>query len=131
MSISFFFGIVLLGDEKVHIKIGKKKIEVEVANTFWKRLKGFLFVLEPIQTGLCFPHCRSIHTYLMCQPIDVVMTDKDYTILYLYPKLKSEKIIFPKRKVYYSFELPVGCCEKLKVGDKLTVLENEKKEPDK
>ncbi len=106
----------------MYLKIGNKKIEIEVANTFWRRLKGFLFVLEPIETGLCYPHCRSIHTYMMCQPIDIVMTDKNYTILYLYSHFRSEKIIFPKKKVYYTFELPLGCCEKLKVGKKLNVL---------
>lgn len=110
----------------MYLKIGKQKIEIEKAETFWKRLRGFLFVFEPIKTGLCFPHCKSIHTYMMCQPIDIVMTNKDFKVLYLFPNLRSEKIIFPKKGVYYTFELPLGCCEQLQVGDILHIKEEKK-----
>ena len=111
----------------MYLKIGKKKIEIKEVTTFFERLKGFMFVLDPIKTGLCYPKCRSIHTYMMCQPIDIVMTDKNFQILYLYPKLKSEKIIFPKRHVYYTFELPVGCCEALKIGETLNIIQTKKR----
>ena len=113
----------------MYLKIGKQKIAIEIRTSFWERIKGYMFVLEPIQVGLCYPKCRSIHTYLMCQAIDVVMTNKDFEILYLYPHLKSEKIIFPKRHVYYAFFLPLGCCDHLEVGQKLPLL-FEKKEED-
>ena len=110
----------------MYLKIGKKKIKIEIRTSFWKRLKGYMFVFDPIQVGLCYPKCKSIHTYLMCQRIDVVMTDKNFKILYLYPDLKSEKVIFPKKNVYYTFELPLNCCEKLEVGAKLNVIFDEK-----
>ena len=98
-----------------------KKIEFSDCNSFGKRLVGFMFRLEPIKEGLRFPNCNSIHTIFMCQPIDVIMTDQNDEILYLYPNLKSERVILPKKKVYYTYELPVGSVQNLKVGDFLPV----------
>lgn len=105
----------------MYVMINKKKIKIEKADTFFKRLKGFMFKFDTIDYGLCFPKCKSIHTYLMCQDIDIVMTDKDDKILYMYPKFKSEKIILPKRGVYYTYELPLNSCRYLKVNEILQV----------
>jgi uncharacterized membrane protein (UPF0127 family) len=52
--------------------------------------------------------------------IDVVMTDKNFNILYIYKNLKPNKIIFPKKKVYYTFELPVNKY-KFKLNEKIKV----------
>ena len=60
-----------------------------------------------INYGLCFPRCNSIHTFFMQKPIDVIMTDKNYNILYIYKVLKPNKIILPKKNVYYTFEFPI------------------------
>ena len=61
-----------------------------------------------INYGLCFPKCNSIHTFFMLENIDVIMTDKNYNILYIYKNLKPNKIILPKKNVYYTFELPAN-----------------------
>ena len=61
-----------------------------------------------INYGLCFPKCNSIHTFFMKEKIDVIMTDIDYNILYIYKNLSPSKIILPKKKVYYTFEFPKG-----------------------
>lgn len=63
---------------------------------------------KEIKEGLCFPKCNSIHTFFMKINIDVIMTDKDFNILYIYKNLKPNKIILPKKNVYYTFELPVN-----------------------
>ena len=49
------------------------------------------------------------------------MTDKENTIIYMYPNLKSEKRIHYKRKVFNTFILPLNSCEKLKIGKKLKI----------
>lgn len=107
----------------MYIKINNKKILFHDCTSFLQRLKGYMFKLEPIEEGLRFPKCKSIHTYFMCQNIDIIMTDKDHIIKKLYPNFTSERIILPKRKVYYTYELPVGSIRDLKVGDKLKVIE--------
>lgn len=61
---------------------------------------------------LCFPKCNSIHTFFMLEPIDVVMTDKDNNILYTFENLLPNKIILPKKNVYYTYEFPKGTLKK-------------------
>ena len=52
-------------------------MEIRVANTFWKRLKGLIgkSVLGEDQ-GLFFPRCSQVHTWGMRFPIDVVWIDR-------------------------------------------------------
>ena len=108
----------------MYVVINRKKIKTNECKGFFNRLKGFMFKLDPINEGLRFSKCRSIHTYFLFQNIDVIMTDKDNNIIKLYPSLTSERIILPKRKVYYTYELPVGSINNLKIGDKLKVIED-------
>ncbi|MBQ9071946.1 MAG: DUF192 domain-containing protein [Bacilli bacterium] len=82
-----------------------KSIKVKMCNNFFNRFMGFMFKRK-IDYCLCFPKCNSIHTFFMLKNIDVIMTDKNYKILYAYKNFKPYKIIFPKKNVYYTFELP-------------------------
>lgn len=107
----------------MYLICNKKKIEIEDCTTFFKRLKGFMFQMDPIKSGKRFPKCNSIHTYFMFQRIDVIMTDKNNRIIKMYPNLRSEKMILPKKKVYYTYELPLGTCENYKIGDVLIIKE--------
>jgi len=96
-----------------------KKLEIKICNNIFNRFLGFMFK-KNINYALCFPKCNSIHTFFMLIPIDVIMTDKEYNIMYIYNNLKPNKIILPKKNVYYTFELPVdkfnfNINEKLKV----------------
>lgn len=103
------------------MKLFKKnnEIEIKICNTFFSRLKGFMFT-KNINKCLCFPKCNSVHTFFMFKDIDIIMTDKNYNILYIYKSFKPCKIILPKKDVYYTFELPINTFdfnlnEKLKV----------------
>lgn len=109
----------------MYLVINNKQIKVNKAIRFRDRLKGFMFRLEPITEGLLLEKCKSIHTYFMFQPIDVIMTDKNNKIIKLYPKLKSEHIILPKRHVYYTYELPPNSISDLKIGDILKIEKSE------
>ena len=40
----------------------------------------------------------------MFQNIDVIMTDKTNKILYTYENIKPNRIILPKKNVYYTYE---------------------------
>ena len=61
-----------------------------------------------INNALLFNKCNSIHTFFMKENIDVIMCDKDNNILYYYKNLGKNKIIWPKKKVYKTIELPVN-----------------------
>ena len=89
------------------VVLGDRKIEVREMKTFFDKLKGFMFHYEPIEYGIRLNKCNSIHTYFMFHNIDVVMTDKYNRIIKIYKNFSSEKIIFPKKNVYFVYELPV------------------------
>ena len=63
---------------------------------------------KKIDKCLCFPKCNSVHTFFMLKPIDIIMTDKNYKILYIFKNVKPYKIILPKKDVYYTFEIPIN-----------------------
>ena len=97
----------------------KKSIKIKFCNKFFSRFKGFMFK-KNIDCCLCFPNCNSIHTFFMLKPIDIIMTDKDYNILYIYKNFKPFKTILPKNKVYYTFEMPINMFN-FKVNEKIKV----------
>ena len=84
-----------------------KEIKLVECITFFERLKGFMFK-KNIEYALLFNRCNSIHTFFMKCNIDVIMCDKDNNILYYYKNLGKNKIIWPKKKVYKTIELPVN-----------------------
>lgn len=104
----------------MEIIIDNKKINVDVADTFYKRLVGLMGKKE-IKRGLLFPKTSSIHTFFMKEVIDVVMLDKEYKILYLKKNVKKNRIII-KRKPYYTIELPKNSLNNIHIGDKLTII---------
>ena len=101
------------------MKVKNIDIKVKYCTNFFTRLKGFMFK-KNINYCLCFPKCNSIHTFFMFKPIDVVMTDKNFNILYIYKNIKPFKIILPKKNVYYTFEFPINIIN-FKVNEKIKV----------
>jgi len=91
-------------------------IPIIICNNFFQRLKGFMFT-NKIDKILCFPKCNSIHTFFMFKDIDIIMTDNDNNVLYTFYNLKPNRIIIPKKNVYYTYELPINTI-KLNIGDK-------------
>ena len=105
----------------MYITKNNKKLEIKVCKNIFNRFLGFMFK-KNITYGLCFPKCNSIHTFFMFKPIDVIMTDKNFNILYVYKNFKPNRIILPKKNIYYTFELPINKFnfkekEKLKVDN--------------
>lgn len=94
-----------------------KNIEVKTCNNFFNRFKGFMFT-KNINHALCFPKCNSIHTMFMLKPIDVIMTDINFKVLYIFKSVKPYRIILPKKGVYYTFEFPVNKI-KFKINEKI------------
>lgn len=83
-------------------------------------MKGFfqnflgLMGKKNINYGICL-RCNGIHTFFMKMPIDVVLTDKNNNIIKIYYKVMPNRIILPKKNVYYTYEFPYGyITEKLK-----------------
>ena len=90
-------------------------IPIIICKSYFKRLKGFMFT-NKINKILCFPKCNSIHTFFMFKNIDIIMTDKDNNVLYIFYNFRPWRIILPKKNVYYNYELPINTI-KLNIGD--------------
>lgn len=83
---------------------------------FWNNFKGLMFK-KNINYGVRL-RCNGIHTFFMRIPLDVVLTDKDRTIIDIIYNLKPWKIVLPRKNVYYTYEFPTNIIN-LKIGDKI------------
>lgn len=117
----------------MYLQIKRKKIKIIELTKFWDRFKGLKFVLEPITYGIKFPKKKFVTTNFLCQKIDIVLTDKNDNILYMYNNMNTEKYIFPKRKVYNVYFLPLNTAKDLQINTKLNIIilhKKEKKKPE-
>ena len=103
----------------MYLQVKRKKIKLIELTKFWDRFKGLKFVLEPIDYGIKFPKKRFVTTNFLCQKIDIVLTDKEDNILYMYENMKTENYIFPKRSVYNVYFLPLSTVQNLEINTKL------------
>ena len=96
--------------------------QARVADTFWLRLKGLLGS-APLkkQEGLILVGEKSIHTWFMGFPIDVLYVDKDFKVI------RADEAMGPYRlgsfisKSAYILEMPIGTImtTQTTVGDQL------------
>lgn len=104
----------------MYTNINNKKYEVNIMNTFYKRLKGLMFKKDPIKEIYLFPRCSSIHTYFMKQNIDICILDKKYNVIYIKENLKPNKILI--KKGYYTLEMPLQTVKHIKIGDNIKII---------
>ena len=95
------------------VNINNKKYELHDCINFYDRFTGFMFK-KNINNCLRFHKCNSIHTFFMLESIDVVMTDIDNNVLYIFKNLSPWKIILPKKGVYNIYEFPSGSVSNIK-----------------
>lgn len=101
------------------IFINKKTLKVKECKTFKSKLKGLMFKKEKLDYGIVLYRCNSIHTFFMKQPIDICITDKNNKIIFLRENLKANKIIFPIKNGYFTYELPLNSVKYLKINETL------------
>ena len=86
---------------------------VKYCYSFKDRFLGLMFKHEI--SNLCFPKCKSIHTFFMFENIDVIFTDKNKKVIKIYKNVKPNRIIIDKN-AYYVYELKKDTY-KIKLGD--------------
>ena len=106
----------------MELKVNNKKLEIHTLDTIFFFFLGLKFVLQPIKEGYRFKS-KYANTYLLCQRVDIMMTDRNNTILHLYENVKTEKIILPKWKVTYTYFLPLHTSKHFQIGDTLNIKE--------
>ena len=94
----------------------------ELAETFWQRFRGLMgrSALREGE-GLVLKGDKSIHSFFMKFPIDVVYADREGRVVRLDPAMSPNRfgpIVF---KAVYILELPVGVIQttRTSVGDQL------------
>ena len=111
----------MIGVEKFFIN--GSTLEVEIADSFFKRLRGLMFRRRLEEgRGLLLAPCDGVHMFFMRFSIDVIYLDKDFCIK------KIVRDLMPWLGVSFCFgawgalELPSGEAERLKlvVGQKIT-----------
>jgi uncharacterized membrane protein (UPF0127 family) len=94
----------------------------ELAGTFWARFRG-LMGRPSLQEGEGFilKGDKSIHTFFMKFPIDVVYADRTWRVLRLDPAMSPNRIGPIVPRAAYILELPVGIIQATgtAVGDQL------------
>ncbi len=79
------------------------------ANTFWKRLCGLLpYKSLPEGVGMLITPCKSVHTFFMRFPIDVVYLDREMRVVALYENVPKGKTLPYHKTAYSVLELPAG-----------------------
>ena len=87
----------------MNIISNNKIINIIPCNSFIKRLFGFMFIKKSLNYGLHFKKCNSIHTFFCFQNLDIIMTDINNKVLYIYKDVKPGRIIY-KKHVYNIYE---------------------------
>ena len=95
-----------------------------VADGWWRRFRGLLGTarIEP-REGLLLTPCRSVHTWGMRYPIDVLFLDAEPRVLALFPSLDPGGRTPWFRDAYQVLEIPAGTIATTgtAVGDRIEI----------
>ncbi|MBR2082028.1 MAG: DUF192 domain-containing protein [Elusimicrobiaceae bacterium] len=107
----------------IHAKTGRVLAEdVEIANTFWKRLKGLMLRSQlPVGRALLLDPCPQIHTCFMRFAIDVVFLDASNRVVAVLENLKPWRMSKFYTSSRRTLELPGGTLQNcICAGDELS-----------
>lgn len=104
----------------LYINERKSQLQIQIANTFWLRLKGLMVAkeLNPGKGLLLIP-CKQVHTFFMKFSIDVLFLDGRGRVLRIIQGLGPSQISLLVRDSFQVLELAEGTVQNLniKVGD--------------
>lgn len=97
--------------------------EIEVADTYFTRLKGLMFRRGLAQgCGLLLNPCPQIHTCFMRFSIDAIFFDKNGLVLYVAEQMKPWRFGKFVRGSRYTLELPGGTLAgRVRKGDQVVL----------
>lgn len=95
--------------------------KVEVAQRFFKRLKGLMFrSYMPKGTAMLLSPCPQIHTCFMKFSLDVLFLSEDGTVLYVIENLKPWRLSPIVCRAVQTLEMPAGTLQgRVKVGQRV------------
>lgn len=103
------------------LKNNNLKIKIDLLTKISTKIKSFKFKLTDIENGICFPKKKILNTYLFCQKVDVIFTNKNNKVLKVLNNVDSEKIIFGPKKTFYIYILKNNSINDIKSDDILSI----------
>lgn len=95
--------------------------EITIADTYLKRLRGFMFYKEPFVKALAIKPCNSIHTFFMRFNIDVLFLDSQMIVLRKEVNMAKNKVISPVKNSMYVLETKAFGFADIKEGDTMSI----------
>ena len=108
----------------VSLENGRSLCVVELADGHWTRFRGLLGRKSlPADRGLLIKPCKSVHTFFMQFPIDVVYLNRDQEIVKLRPGLVPSRLSSGAPGAHAVLELAGSTIERtgLQVGQHLQI----------
>lgn len=88
-----------------------------VAKSFWTRFMGLMGKKAlPMEEGILFPKCNSIHTFFMRFPIDVILLSKEGIVEKTIRELKPWRLLWPQKNVRHVLEVSPGFIDHQKIS---------------
>ena len=99
--------------------------KAQEAASFLSRGRGLMFSPPlPEGGGLVIEPCNSIHMFFMRYPLDVIFTDKEGRVVFMYRGIKPWRMGRVVRGARRAIELPEGTVDRTRtqVGDILSLM---------
>lgn len=95
-------------------------IEVDIADNFFTRLKGLMFVSKEVEKPLLITPCSRVHSCFMKIPIDVLYLNEEHEIIGK-ERLEPWKMGKKLQRVESVLEGNIGFAKDFHIGDKLNL----------
>lgn len=96
--------------------------EIYIADTFLKRLTGYMFQKKPRYSYILITPCNSVHTVFMKFDIDVLFLDKNMKVIKILRELKPGRIVMPIKEAVTVIEAPGGSLYYFEIGDEVKII---------
>lgn len=96
--------------------------ELNIADTFTKRLKGLMGKTLKPSEGLLIRPCNSIHCFFMKQPIDVLFMDQNFRVIKKITEMKPWTISPVIMEAKSVIEGHAGVFKDVRCGDSLKII---------
>ena len=102
----------------LYINEQKSYIQIQIANTFWLRLKGLMGRKELNSgKGLALIPCKQVHTFFMKFAVDIIFLDRCGRVLRIVQGLGPSQISLLVRDSFQVLELAEGTAQNLNIKE--------------
>jgi len=99
----------------------EKIAEISIANTFIKRMMGYMFRKKPHYKAIMIEPCNSIHSFFMNFEIDILFVNNNMEIIKKIEGLKPGKVVLPVKGAKMVIEGEAGLFKNIEEGSKIRV----------